>query len=111
MAAKKQFCLSSILPLAILPLATLPLAILPALHLLLCFCVLQQHFEGSWGGFFIFLADYPFSILILLIADQLKLGIVALVVLGTLWWYFLGWIAIFLLRKISDFMHKVHAKQ
>jgi hypothetical protein len=60
-------------------------------HVVFCAIVISRQFEGSWGGFFIFLADFPASIAIAMIANVLSIhSIYFLVVLGTGWWFLLG---------------------
>lgn len=75
---------------------TIPLLILPTLHLILCFVVAFSinTVEGGWKWFFVFVIDFPFSLLIGQLASSDPLPTFA--VLGTLWWYlisvFLRWI-------------------
>ena len=52
------------------------------------FFVWTQHFEGSWGGFVLFIINFPASLLALL-----PLGLnqwVLFSVLGVVWWYVVG---------------------
>jgi hypothetical protein len=53
--------------------------------------VMNRHFEGSWGGFFIFLVDFPASLPALLVSNVLRIRTdYVLLVLGTAWWFLLG---------------------
>jgi hypothetical protein len=61
---------------------------LASLHLALCYWVFTSATEGSWGGFLVFLADIPISIPLTYLARYL--GISALIVGGTVWWFCVG---------------------
>jgi hypothetical protein len=66
--------------------------ILFATHLALVFGILEQHFEGSWGGFLLFLLDFPVSLLSFLPvgwASWFFFGVI-----GSLWWYVIGIVAV-----------------
>jgi hypothetical protein len=59
--------------------------------------ILSQHFEGSWGGFYLFWVSFPASLLASLIAYLVELvfpygraGLFVLVIVGTFWWYVVG---------------------
>jgi hypothetical protein len=72
---------------------------LAAIHLILVFAIYTQHFEGSWGGFFLFVIDFPFSLIILFLSKLLN-GWIAFAILGSLWWYALGMFMIWAYRKL-----------
>ena len=67
-----------------------------------CAIVISRHFEGSWGGFFIFLANFPASVAITMLANVLGIhSIFFLVVLGTAWWFLLG----ILISRLFIYLH------
>lgn len=72
---------------------------LPLAHIALCVATLLGSSEGSWGWFVVFLADFPFSILVLPVANVVG-PFPAFVTLGSLWWYGLSRVLLFLLRKV-----------
>lgn len=57
-----------------------------------------MHLEGSWGGFYMFAAAFPFSIISLAISRAFG-GIYAFVILNTLWWFFLPLTVVRLYKK------------
>jgi hypothetical protein len=62
--------------------------ILFAANLAAVVAIYQTHFEGSWGGFFLFVLDFPASLLALLPVGWnpwLFFGVI-----GSLWWYLIG---------------------
>jgi hypothetical protein len=60
-------------------------------HVILFFAIMSRHYEGSWGGFLIFLVDFPGSILPLLLSNALGIGnLHPLLVFGTVWWFCIG---------------------
>jgi hypothetical protein len=71
------------------------------LHVGTVFLVFKQDYEGSWGGFFLFILDMPASLLILLPLhwnQWIFFGI-----FGSLWWYGIGFlISIIKRKKITD---------
>jgi hypothetical protein len=74
----------------------------PAAHLCLCFAVelgLYQA-EGSWAWFLVYLVDYPFSILLLPVANQAGY-MLAFGVGGTLWWYVLSRTGVYVIYRLD----------
>jgi hypothetical protein len=75
---------------------------LPAAHLCLClaieFGVYQA--EGSWAWFLVFLTDFPLSILLLPFANRAGY-LVVFGVAGTLWWYLLSRIGVYIMCRIG----------
>ena len=71
------------------------------MHLALCAVTGLEVFpsEGSWRWFLPFLADFPFSILLL---PLLKIAPPLLVfgVLGTLWWYLINRLAVYCVERL-----------
>lgn len=62
--------------------------VLAAVHLAVVLGVYKQHFEGSWGGFVLFLLDFPVSLL-----SFLPIGWnqwIFFGVIGSLWWFAIG---------------------
>ena len=72
------------------------LLILPALHLALCIKI-QLDPRGDW--FLAFLGDIPASILGMFLS-YLTPPVVAFGIVGTLWWYCVGYFVRFGYRKI-----------
>ncbi len=72
--------------------------VLLVFHAAIVFIILGQKFEGSWGGFVLFVIDFPISLLLMLLPfkwDQWVLfGI-----FGSLWWYILGVLITAIMRK------------
>ena len=63
--------------------------------------ILQQDYEGSWGGFFLFILDFPVSLLMLLPINWNKWMLFG--VIGSLWWYAVGALITNIVRKkITD---------
>jgi hypothetical protein len=61
-----------------------------ALHTVALGAMASQSFEGSWGGFFIYILDMPVSLIYLpLVGSQLEQWVVSALV-GGAWWYVLG---------------------
>jgi hypothetical protein len=55
------------------------------------FFVMSRHFEGSWGGYVIFLVDFPGSLPALILSNLLEIRTpYVLLVVGTAWWFLLG---------------------
>ena len=63
--------------------------VLLALHVLVVYGIYAQHFEGSWGGFVLFLIDLPISLLSFFIEDRTAQWTFFYVV-GSIWWYVVG---------------------
>ena len=81
--------------------------VLPALHLGLCVATKMGLLpsEGSWGWFFVFLVDFPFSFVLLplgKIADPL----LVFGILGTAWWYLISRFAIYCVRWCFEFRRR-----
>jgi hypothetical protein len=57
-------------------------------HALLARVIYSQHFEGSWGGFLLFIVDFPASLLFLV--PGLSGSWLAMTVIGGAWWYFVA---------------------
>jgi hypothetical protein len=52
---------------------------------------MSRRFEGSWGGFLIFLVDLPVSVPALLLSNVLVIRTeYVLLVVGTAWWFCIG---------------------
>ena len=50
-------------------------------------------FEGSWGGFLIFVIGFPISIPIVLVGALSPMAFKPLMLsCGCIWWYFVGWL-------------------
>ena len=67
---------------------SIPVLVLPIIHLALCIAVQFTSSGGGWAWFPVYIADLPFSYLLVFVA-----GVPAFVVfgiLGTLWWYFIS---------------------
>jgi hypothetical protein len=75
---------------------------LPAAHLCLCLAVELGVYgaEGSWAWFLVFLVDFPFSILLLPAANRAGYLLV-FGVAGTLWWYMLSRIGVYIVCRID----------
>jgi len=72
-------------------------------HAVFYFTVMSRHFEGSWGGFLIFLVDFPASVLVLLLSNALGIRTdYALLAGGTAWWFCIG----ILIAKLFTFISK-----
>lgn len=72
--------------------------VLPLVHVIVCVVALVAPSEGSWRWFPVFVADFPFSVLIVQAANAVE-PFTAFVTLGTLWWYALNRLMLFALRK------------
>jgi hypothetical protein len=71
--------------------------ILAAAHLAAVIAVYSQHFEGSWGGFFLYVLDFPVSLLALLPLGWNQWFFFG--VIGSLWWYVIGGLILRLIKK------------
>ena len=54
-------------------------------HALVAGIVWAQHFEGSWGGFLLFIFDFPASLLFFL--PGIGGSWIAMIFIGGVWWY------------------------
>jgi hypothetical protein len=75
---------------------------LPGAHLCLCLAIglgIYQA-EGSWAWFLVFLADFPLSIVLLPAANRAGYLLV-FGVAGTLWWYLLSRIGVYIICGIG----------
>jgi len=78
-------------------------AVLCVAYIATFLAVSLQEFEGSWGGFLLFVISMPLSALVLPVASALGLsGLaanVAFLVTGVAWWYGVGYAAERLVSK------------
>lgn len=58
------------------------------IYFILCCLIKLVGFEGSWGGFLIFLLAIPFSFLSIIISKYIG-GETSFILLNSFWWYFL----------------------
>ena len=71
--------------------------VLLLVHLVIVFVVYRQHFEGSWGGFFLFLIDFPVSLLSFLPIGWNQWFFFG--VIGSIWWYLIGILILYFVKK------------
>src|SRR5260370_13994356 len=72
-------------------------------HAVFYFTIMSTQFEGSWGGFLIFLVDLPASLLVLLLSNAFGIRTAyALLTGGTVWWFCIG----ILVAKLFTFFSK-----
>lgn len=50
-------------------------------------------FEGSWGGFVLFVVDFPVSLLMLFLQDRFNPFLMH-AIFGTLWWFLIAWLIV-----------------
>ncbi len=83
--------------------------VLPVLHLCLCLAIALDIYasEGSWAGFLLYLIDYPFSIL-LLPAANVAGYLLVFGVGGTMWWYVISRICVYLVLRIDAAVRGAH---
>jgi len=62
-----------------------------AVHLFGALVAYQMPSEGSWRWFPLFLADYPFSVVLAELLPSLT-PLLAYGLFGSLWWFFLGYV-------------------
>ncbi len=74
--------------------------VLLTVHLAVVYWIYSQHFEGSWGGFFLFLIDFPISLLSFVCVGWNQF-IFFISVVGSLWWYSLGLIITALIKRAN----------
>jgi hypothetical protein len=65
-------------------------------HTALALAIRSQRFEGSWGGFLLFVIDFPASLFFL--APGVSGSWTAMIVIGGTWWYLIG----FSVHKLID---------
>ena len=71
------------------------------IHTTIVFLIVGENYEGSWGGFFLFILDFPVSLLMLIPIDWNRWMLFG--VIGSLWWYLVGVIITIAVRKkITD---------
>mgnify|MGYP003441860388 FL=1 len=63
--------------------------VLGLLYLAFSLFVITRQYEGSWGGFLLFWASFPASLLALVLPDE-KAGEIMLAAVGVVWWYAIG---------------------
>lgn len=67
-------------------------AILATTSLVLSLVALNQHYEGSWGEFVVFIINLPVSLVILILGNILGVDQVPFIICaGMAQWYFVGW--------------------
>ena len=77
--------------------------ILATTSLVLSLVALNQHYEGSWGGFVVFLINLPFSAVILFIGHALNFNQVPLIIcMGMVQWYFIGWLIEYMIKRFHS---------
>lgn len=71
--------------------------VLLVVHLGVVYWVYKENFEGSWGGFLLFVIDFPISLLgfIPVWNEWFFFSVV-----GSLWWYWIGTVISSLIAKI-----------
>jgi hypothetical protein len=72
--------------------------VLPTLHFLWCLAIALGVVtsEGSWAWFFVFVADFPVSLIPLLLGSVLDIGPFLLFsLIGTAWWYFINRVLVY----------------
>ena len=65
-----------------------------SMHFTISLWASNQHYEGSWGYYYFVLPDFP-VVLIIAAANtvfELESAWPLLIILGSIWWYFLGWL-------------------
>ena len=67
------------------------------IHTVIVYSIIGKHYEGSWGGFFLFILDFPISLLMLIPINWNKWVLFG--VIGALWWYLIGVIITIAVRK------------
>jgi hypothetical protein len=60
-------------------------------NLLLTFFVWQSRFEGSWGGFLLFILNFPVSMLSFIPLGWNQWAF--FLIFGPIWWYSIGFVA------------------
>jgi hypothetical protein len=94
------------------PLKPVALFVLPTLHLAWCLAIETQiipQSEGSWTWFFVFVVDFPSSILPAVVGNILDTyaGIslpefVAFGITGTIWWYLVSWFLLVIVNGVRE---------
>jgi hypothetical protein len=81
--------------------------VLPLLHLCLCLAIEldRDAGQGGWRWFPVFYLDFPFSILLLPLARFFS-PLLVFGTAGTLWWFILSTVFVFLLRKVFRWANK-----
>jgi len=82
--------------------------LLPILHVMACLATLvanRMNLESGWE--YVGLFDYPISIAAVGLAWRYRVPpFLSFVIIGTLWWYFLSRLAVFLIDKTTGFRKK-----
>lgn len=68
-------------------------ALLALIHFALSVLASTQQYEGSWGYVLFAIPDFPVMLVIAGITRVLSLDSAwpLVIILGSIWWYFLGW--------------------
>ncbi|WP_148289789.1 hypothetical protein [Ideonella sp. B508-1] len=75
--------------------------------LLACISVLCQHYEGSWGGLFVFMICFPASLPGLFIGDLMGADLGPfIIVAGSVQWYAVGWCIERAVKRIKSRAHR-----
>ena len=76
-------------------------ALLALIHFALAVLASTQQYEGSWGYVFFAIPDLPIMLLIGGINHLLNLNSAwpLVIIFGSLWWYFLGWLFEWALKR------------
>jgi len=74
--------------------------VLAMAHLLFCIYVAIKS-SDQWGWVIVSTVDFPFSILIAMLFHSIA-PVLAFGILGTLWWYILGWLGAKLIIKMVN---------
>lgn len=78
-------------------------AILATTSLVLSLVALSQHYEGSWGGFFVFLINLPISLVPLVLGNLLGFNQVPFIICaGIAQWYFVGWFIELAIKRVNS---------
>lgn len=60
--------------------------------LVISLAVLSQQYEGSWGGFLLFLIALPISLTVLFLGNLFGFNLVPFIICaGVIQWYLVGW--------------------
>ncbi len=76
--------------------------VLGAVHMAFAIQVSNSQSEGSWLWFPVFLIDFPFSVLPLVLLPKEVPPLVAFGVTGSIWWFAIGFFGVRVVRKYLD---------